>query len=36
MKVRPLHDNLLIRSIEEKETAKGGIIVPEPQEGEVL
>ena len=41
MKVRPLHDRLLIRRIEEKETAKGGIIIPysakeKPQEGEVL
>jgi chaperonin GroES len=41
MKVRPLHDRLLIRRIEEKETAKGGIIIPDsakekPQEGEVI
>jgi chaperonin GroES len=41
MKVRPLHDRLLIRRIEEKETAKGGIIIPDtakekPQEGQVL
>jgi chaperonin GroES len=41
MKVRPLHDRLLVRRIEEKETAKGGIIIPDtakekPQEGEVL
>jgi chaperonin GroES len=41
MKVRPLHDRLMVRRIEEKETAKGGIIIPEsakekPQEGEVL
>jgi chaperonin GroES len=41
MKIRPLHDRLLIRRIEEKETAKGGIIIPDtakekPQEGEVL
>ena len=41
MKVRPLHDRLLVRRIEEKETAKGGIIIPEtakekPQKGEVL
>ena len=41
MKVRPLHDRLLIRRIEEKETVKGGIIIPDtakekPQEGEVL
>jgi chaperonin GroES len=41
MKVRPLHDRLLVRRVEEKETAKGGIIIPDtakekPQEGEVL
>jgi chaperonin GroES len=41
MKVRPLHDRLLVRRIEEQETAKGGIIIPDtakekPQEGEVL
>ena len=39
--VRPLHDRLLIRRIEEKETVKGGIIIPDtakekPQEGEVM
>jgi chaperonin GroES len=41
MKVRPLHDRLMVRRIEEKETAKGGIIIPDsakekPQQGEVL
>ena len=41
MKVRPLHDRLVVRRIEEKEVAKGGIIIPDtakekPQEGEVL
>jgi chaperonin GroES len=41
MKVRPLHDRLMVRRIEEKETAKGGIIIPDtakekPQEGQVL
>jgi chaperonin GroES len=41
MNVRPLHDRLLVRRLEEKETAKGGIIIPDtakekPQEGEVL
>jgi chaperonin GroES len=40
-KVRPLHDRLLVRRIEENETAKGGIIIPDtakekPQEGEIL
>ena len=41
MKVRPLHDRLLVRRIEENDTAKGGIIIPDtakekPQKGEVL
>jgi chaperonin GroES len=41
MKVRPLHDRVLVRRIEEKETAKGGIIIPDtakekPQEGKIL
>jgi chaperonin GroES len=41
MKVRPLHDRLLVRRIEEKESVKGGIIIPDtakekPQEGEVI
>ncbi len=41
MKVRPLHDRLLVRRVEEKEAVKGGIIIPDtakekPQEGEVL
>jgi chaperonin GroES len=41
MKVSPLHDRLLVRRLEEKETAKGGIIIPDtakekPQKGEVL
>jgi chaperonin GroES len=41
MKVRPLHDRLLVRRIEEKETAKGGIIIPDtakekPMKGKVL
>ncbi|HKZ53076.1 MAG TPA: co-chaperone GroES [Candidatus Acidoferrales bacterium] len=40
-KVRPLHDRILIRRIEEQETVKGGIIIPDtakekPQEGEVI
>ena len=38
MKVRPLHDRLLIRRIEETDSIKGGIIIPDtakekPQEG---
>jgi len=41
MKVRPLHDRLLVRRIEEKEQVKGAIIIPDsakekPQEGEVI
>ena len=40
-KVRPLHDRLLVKRIEEAETVKGGIIIPDtakekPQEGEVI
>ena len=29
MNVRPLHDRLLARRIEPKQTAKGGIIIPD-------
>ena len=41
MSVRPLHDRLLVRRIEEKESKKSGIIIPDtakekPQEGEVV
>jgi chaperonin GroES len=41
MNVRPLHDRLLVRRIEEKEMARGGIIIPDtakekPMEGTVL
>ena len=41
MKVRPLHDRLLVRRLEEKERAPGGIIIPDtakekPMEGKVL
>jgi chaperonin GroES len=37
----PLHDRVIVRRIEEKETVKGGIIIPDsakekPQEGEVI
>ena len=40
-KVRPLHDRLLVKRIEETETVKGGIIIPDsakekPQEGKVI
>ena len=39
--VTPLHDRVLIKRIEEKETVKGGIIIPDtakekPMEGEVI
>ena len=39
--VTPLHDRVLVRRLEEKETAKGGIIIPDtakekPHEGEVM
>ena len=41
MTVRPLHDRVLIKRIEEEETVKGGIIIPDTakeksQEGEVI
>jgi chaperonin GroES len=41
MKVRPLHDRVLVRRVEERETARGGIVIPDtarekPMEGEVL
>ena len=41
MKVRPLHDRVLIKRIEEQETVRGGIIIPDtakeqPQEAEVV
>ena len=41
MLIRPLHDRVLIKRIDEQETVKGGIIVPDTakeksQEGEVV
>lgn len=41
MKIRPLHDRVLIKRITEQETVRGGIIIPDtakekPQEGEVV
>ena len=41
MKIRPLHDRLLVKRLEEQETTKGGIIIPDtakekPQEAEVV
>jgi len=40
MKVRPLHDRVIVKRIEEEETTKGGIIIPDtakekPVEGKV-
>lgn len=41
MKIRPLHDRVLVKRIEEEERSKGGIIIPDtakekPQEGKVI
>ena len=41
MKIRPLHDRLLVERLEEKEGKKGGIIIPDtakekPQEAKVI
>jgi chaperonin GroES len=41
MKVRPLHDRLIIQTLEEEEKTKGGIIIPDtakekPVEGKVI
>jgi chaperonin GroES len=41
MKIRPLQDRLIVKRIEEEETTKGGIIIPDtakekPQEGKVI
>ena len=41
MKIRPLHDYVIIKRVEEQETVRGGIIIPDsakekPQEGEVI
>ena len=40
-KFKPLQDRILVKRLEEKETKKGGIIIPDtakekPQEGDVL
>jgi len=40
MKLRPLHDRVLVRRLEEKESMRGGIIIPDsaqekPQQAEV-
>ena len=41
IKIRPLQDRVVVRRLEEKESIKGGIIIPDtakekPQEGEVV
>ena len=41
MKIRPLQDRILVQRIEEEETTKGGIIIPDsakekPQEGKAI
>lgn len=41
MKIRPLHDRVLLKRIEEKEVKKGGIIIPDtakekPQQASVI
>ena len=41
MKMRPLHDRVLLKPIDGQETARGGIIIPDsakekPQEGQVV
>ena len=41
MKLRPLHDRVVVRRIDAEERTKGGIIIPDtakekPQEGEVV
>ena len=41
MKIRPLHDRVLIKRLDSENTTEGGIIIPDsaqekPQEGEVV
>ena len=41
MKIRPLRNQIIVKRIEEEETSKGGIIIPDtakekPQEGKVV
>ena len=41
MKIRPLHDRIVVKRIEEQETTHSGIVIPDsakekPQEGEVM
>ena len=40
-KIRPLHDRVIVKRIEEEEKTKGGLIIPDtakekPQEGRVI
>jgi chaperonin GroES len=41
MSVRPLHDRVIVKRVEEEEKTKGGIIIPDsakekPQEGKII
>ncbi len=41
MKIRPLHDRVIVKRIDEEETTKGGIIIPDtakekPAEGKIV
>jgi chaperonin GroES len=41
MKIRPLHDRVIVKRIEEEEITKGGIIIPDtakekPSEGKIV
>ena len=41
MKIKPLHDRVVVRRIEEEERTPGGVIIPDtakekPMQGEVL
>jgi chaperonin GroES len=41
MNVRPLYDRIVVKRIEEQETTRNGIVIPDsaqekPQEGEVI
>ena len=41
MKIRPLHDRIIVKRLDEEETTKGGIIIPDsakekPMEGKII
>ena len=41
MKIRPLHDRVIVKRLEEEATSKGGIIIPDsakekPAQGEII